>query len=77
MYEWYSKIIPEPDQGNVGIFAVCATILEAILSPRANIAFSGGPMKAILFLSNSLGSSGFSDACPHPAHTAYSNQTKI
>jgi len=54
----------------VGISAVCATILEAILSPRANIAFSGGPMKAILFLSNSLGSSGFSEACPQPAHTA-------
>lgn len=30
-------------------------------------------MKAILFLSNSLGSSGFSEACPQPAHTAYTN----
>lgn len=64
-------ILPEPDQGNVGISAVCATILEAILSPRANIAFSGGPIKAILFFSNRLGSSGFSEACPQPAHTAY------
>lgn len=30
--------------------AVCATILEAILSPKAHIAFSGGPMKAIFCL---------------------------
>lgn len=67
--------IPEPDHGRVGISAVCATILEAILSPRANIAFSGGPINAILFLSNNLGSSGFSEACPQPAHTAYSNHT--
>jgi len=52
-------------------------MLEAILSPRANIAFSGGPMKAILFLSNNLGSSGFSEACPQPAHTAYSNFKSI
>jgi len=72
-----TRLIPEPDQGNVGISAVCATMLEAILSPRANIAFSGGPIKAILFLSNSLGSSGFSEACPQPAHTAYLNHTQI
>lgn len=71
------KDLPEPDHGNVGISAVCATILEAILSPRANIAFSGGPINAILFLSNSFGSSGFSEACPQPAHTAYKNITSL
>jgi len=69
-------ILPEPDQGN-GIWAVCATILEEILSPRTNIAFSGGPINAILFLSNSLCSSGFSLACPQPAHTAYCKYTEI
>lgn len=42
--------LPEPDHGKVGISAVWATMLEAILSPRAHMAFSGGPMNAILFL---------------------------
>jgi len=32
-----------PLQGRVGTPAVWATIEEAILSPRAHIAFSGGP----------------------------------
>ena len=50
--------------------AVWATILEAILSPRAHMAFSGGPMKAMLFLINSSGSLGFSEAWPQPAQTA-------
>lgn len=41
---------PEPDQGRVGMSAVWATMLEAILSPSAHMAFSGGPIKAIPFL---------------------------
>ena len=68
--------LPEPDQGSVGICAVCATILEAILSPRAHMARSGGPIKAILFLCNNSGNFGFSDACPQPAQTAYKITTK-
>lgn len=55
-------LLPEPDQGSVGISAVCATIDEAILSPKAHIAFSGGPINAMLFLCNNSGSFGFSDA---------------
>lgn len=46
-------------------------MLEAILSPSAHIAFSGGPIKAMLFLCRSSGSLGFSEACPQPAHTPW------
>jgi len=42
--------IPDPLQGRVGTPAVCATMDEAILSPRAHIALSGGPMKARPYL---------------------------
>lgn len=71
-----SDNLPEPDQGNVGISAVCATIEDAILSPRAHIAFSGGPMKAMLCLCSNSGSFGFSDACPQPAQTAYKKKSR-
>lgn len=70
----YRKMIqnsPEPDQGKVGTFAVWATNDEAILSPKAHIAFSFGPINAILFLWSNSGSFGFSEAWPHPAHTAF------
>lgn len=66
IYNW----LPEPDHGNVGISAVWATIDDAILSPNAHIAFSGGPIKAILFLCNNSGNFGFSEAWPQPAQTA-------
>jgi len=38
--------LPEPLQGSVGMPAVSATMLEAILSPKANIAVSGGPVES-------------------------------
>lgn len=41
--------LPEPDHGRVGISAVWATMLEAILSPKAHIALLGGPINDILF----------------------------
>ncbi len=59
---WENSGLPDPDQESVGMSAVWATILEAILSPSAHMAFSGGPMKAMLFLINNSGSLGFSDA---------------
>ena len=34
------------------------------------MAFSGGPINAILFLCSNSGNLGFSEACPQPAHTA-------
>ena len=34
------------------------------------MACSGGPMNTRLYLCNSSGSLGFSEACPQPAHTA-------
>lgn len=93
--------LPSPLQGRVGMPAVWATIDEAILSPRAHIAWLGGPgkksiliewtddvkgqrdrqrkklllpMKAMPFLWSSSGSLGFSEAWPHPAHTACKNR---
>ena len=38
---------PVPDQGNVGTPAVCATILDAILSPSNHMDVSDGPMNII------------------------------
>jgi len=35
---------PVPLHGSVGTFAVWATIDEAILSPKAHMAYSGGPV---------------------------------
>ena len=35
---------PDPLHGSVGTFAVWATIDEAILSPKAHMAYSGGPV---------------------------------
>jgi len=55
-------ISPLPDHGSVGTSAVCATKLDAILSPNAHMAFSEGPMKEMLFLCSSSGNLGFSDA---------------
>ena len=43
---------------------------EAILSPRAHMAEAGGPRNAMLALWSRSGSLGFSEAWPHPAHTA-------
>lgn len=59
--------LPDPLQGKVGTPTVWATIVDAILSPRAHIAEAGGPvhqtkrkfisirqnMHKILFVSNS------------------------
>ncbi len=59
-----------PDQGSVGTPAVCATMLDAILSPSNHMACSDGPMNMIPFLAKSSGSFGFSDAWPQPAQTA-------
>ena len=67
--------LPSPLHGSVGTPAVCATMEDAILSPSAHMAFSGGPMNMISCLWRSSGSLGFSEAWPHPAHTAW-NQTK-
>ena len=44
---------------------------EAILSPKAHMASAGGPIKVIPNLLSSSGKRGFSEACPHPAQTAY------
>ena len=35
---------PDPDHGKVGTPAVCATMLDAILSPSNHIDVSDGPM---------------------------------
>lgn len=40
------SFLPLPLQGRVGMPAVCATIEEAILSPKAHIAWLGGPAKS-------------------------------
>eukprot|EP00967_Tisochrysis_lutea_P013821 scaffold15489_cov23-Tisochrysis_lutea.AAC.3 len=45
-------------------------MVEAILSPSRNIARSVGPMNRMPFSSSVFGSAGFSEACPHPGHTA-------
>ena len=62
---------PDPLHGSVGTPAVCATMELAILSPRAHMACAGGPRKVMLCLWSSSGSLGFSEAWPHPAHTAW------
>ena len=62
--------LPVPFHCNVGTPALCATILEAILSPRDRMAFAGGPIKVMLHLASRSGSLGFSLAWPHPAQTA-------
>mmetsp|Transcript_26316 Transcript_26316/g.81281 ORF Transcript_26316/g.81281 Transcript_26316/m.81281 type:complete len:212 (-) Transcript_26316:539-1174(-) len=60
-----------PDHGTVGTSSDCAMMLEAILSPRANMAFSCGPRKRTFFVSTHMrGSFGFSDAWPQPGYTA-------
>ena len=51
--------------------AVWATMEEAILSPRAHMACAGGPRNVMPCLCRSSGSLGFSEAWPHPAHTAW------
>ena len=39
----HCTVRPDPLHGSVGTPAVCANMDDAILSPRAHIAFSGGP----------------------------------
>lgn len=68
--------LPDPLQGRVGTEAVWATMELAILSPSAHIACWGGPRKVMPCLLSNSGSLGFSDACPHPAHTAWRGEFK-
>jgi len=42
---WEISFLPLPLQGRVGMPAVWATIDDAILSPKAHIAWLGGPAK--------------------------------
>lgn len=60
----------EPFHGSVGMCAHWAMIVESILSPRLFMAALCGPRKRMPFLLKRSGSSGFSEACPQPAHTA-------
>lgn len=53
------------------MFTVWATMEEAILSPNDHMAWVGGPKNAMPFLCSRSGSFGFSEAWPHPAHTAW------
>ena len=41
--EWGSGHLPLPLQGSVGTCSVWATMVEAILSPKAHMASLGGP----------------------------------
>jgi len=66
----FSTVTPEPDHETHGTSADCAMMVEAILSPRRNIALSVGPMKTMPISSHVRGSAGFSEAWPHPGHTA-------
>mmetsp|Transcript_29459 Transcript_29459/g.72931 ORF Transcript_29459/g.72931 Transcript_29459/m.72931 type:complete len:203 (+) Transcript_29459:1980-2588(+) len=61
---------PSPDQGMDGTFAVCARIFAPILSPSTAITGAVGPMNWIPRSLRAVGSLGFSDAWPHPGHTA-------
>ena len=65
-----STVTPEPDHETHGTVALCAMIVDAILSPSRNIELSDGPMKVMPSSSSVRGSAGFSDAWPHPGHTA-------
>ena len=53
-----------------GTFAVCAKMFAAILSPKTDMTGAGGPMKAMPFSFNAVGSLGFSEAWPQPGQTA-------
>ena len=72
---WHASYVistPSPLHASVGTPADWARMVEPILSPRAAIAYWSGPTNRTpfgVFNSNS-GSSGFSDACPHPGQTA-------
>jgi len=59
-----------PDHETQGTVADSAMMVDAILSPRRNMAFSVGPMKVMPISSRVRGSAGFSDAWPQPGHTA-------
>mmetsp|Transcript_9171 Transcript_9171/g.18467 ORF Transcript_9171/g.18467 Transcript_9171/m.18467 type:complete len:223 (-) Transcript_9171:562-1230(-) len=65
-----SAVSPSPLHGMLGTPAVCAKMLAAILSPSAAITFELGPMNLMPSASNASGSRGFSEAWPHPGHTA-------
>ena len=69
----HHMISPDPLHGRVGTDAVCATMELEILSPSDHIALEGGPRNVMLYLWRSSGSFGFSEACPHPAHTAWTS----
>jgi len=75
MTPWHdpkSTATPVPDHGMVGTPAACAMMVDPILSPSAAMAAAGGPRKRMPrgVSASAVGSSGFSDACPHPGHTA-------
>jgi hypothetical protein len=60
----------EPLHARVGTPAACAMSDDPILSPRAPMGPAGGPRNRIPRDRSVSGSSGTSDACPHPGHTA-------
>mmetsp|Transcript_23599 Transcript_23599/g.57154 ORF Transcript_23599/g.57154 Transcript_23599/m.57154 type:complete len:223 (+) Transcript_23599:5435-6103(+) len=65
-----SAVNPSPDHGMEGTSAVWARMLAAILSPSRDITRPSGPMNLIPSSLSESGSSGFSDAWPHPGQTA-------
>ena len=62
-----------PFQPMHGTPALCAIMVLPILSPRARMGGPLGPMNLMggCDLANVSGRVGFSLACPHPAHTAW------
>mmetsp|Transcript_75 Transcript_75/g.163 ORF Transcript_75/g.163 Transcript_75/m.163 type:complete len:213 (-) Transcript_75:438-1076(-) len=66
----YMALTPSPFQEIQGTPAVCAMMVDPILSPSACMAGPGGPMNLMPCFLSVFGRAGFSDACPHPAQTA-------
>mmetsp|Transcript_5932 Transcript_5932/g.20750 ORF Transcript_5932/g.20750 Transcript_5932/m.20750 type:complete len:248 (+) Transcript_5932:9901-10644(+) len=61
---------PDPDHGMTFTPTLCASRLALILSPTASMLCARGPRKVIPTLSRPAGRLGYSDAWPHPGHTA-------
>jgi hypothetical protein len=64
------RLTCDPLQARVGTPAAWAMRAEPTLSPKAFIDDAGGPRKTISLLVRASGSSGFSEAWPHPGQTA-------
>jgi hypothetical protein len=69
----YSATTRAPFHDMHGTPAFWAMMVLPILSPRARMGGPAGPTNAMggSLEARALGRAGFSDACPHPAHTAW------